>query len=66
LFTVLGAAAMTQLLGLLIEGEPSLICSPDGFKVIWHVGVISLAGASLLYWFVPDSLALRGGGLRSK
>lgn len=59
LFTVLGAAIMTQLLGLLVAGEPSGISGPDGFRVIWHVGLITLALVSILYAWVPDSRELR-------
>jgi len=59
-FTMLGAAAFTQVLGLLIESDPSLIKDPTGFRSIWYVGAVTLALASILYAFVPDSKALEG------
>lgn len=59
LFTVLGAAAMTQLLGFLIAAEPSGITSPEGFQVMWYLGAGCLAVVSLLYALVPDSQVLR-------
>ena len=59
-FTMLGAAAFTQVLGWLIESDPSLIKDPTGFRSIWYVGAVTLALASILYAFVPDSKALEG------
>jgi MFS family permease len=59
LFTVLGAGVMTQLLGLVIEGEPSRLSGPDGFRYLWYVGTAALVTVSILYSFVPDSKVLK-------
>ncbi|MBI4964489.1 MAG: MFS transporter [Desulfomonile tiedjei] len=59
LFTVLGAGVMTQLLGLVIEAEPSRLSGPDDFRSLWYVGVAALVIVSILYSFVPDSRALK-------
>jgi len=62
LFTVLGAATITQFLGMLVTAEPSRISGPEGFRIIWSVGVVSLALVSVLYGLVPGSKALRRRG----
>jgi sugar phosphate permease len=59
LFTVLGAAVMTQALGMLVAEGSSGMSGPDGFRIIWHVGLITLALVSFLYAWVPDSRELR-------
>ncbi len=61
LFTVLGAGVMTQLLGLVLSGEPSCLVGPDGFRPLWIVGALVLGGSFIAYAFVPDSRALREG-----
>jgi MFS family permease len=59
LFTVLGAAVMTQLLGLMIGSEPCDLTGPGDFRALWYVGAIALAISCLLYVFVPESKALK-------
>lgn len=59
LFTVLGAGVMTQLLGLVIEAEPSRLSGPDGFRSLWYVGTAALVTVSILYSLVPDSEVLK-------
>ena len=59
LFTVLGAAIMTQLLGLMIGSEPCDLTGPGDFRALWYVGAIALAISCLLYAFVPESKALK-------
>jgi len=59
LFTMLGAGFLTQVLGTLVEGDPSSITDPSGFRFIWYAGAASLLAASALYVKVPDSKALK-------
>jgi MFS family permease len=60
LFTILGCAVLTQILGWIIGGDASLITDTAGFRPIWYLGAGSLALASVLYAFVPDSKVLQG------
>jgi len=57
LLTTLGGAVFTQILGWLIERDPSRITELAGFRPIWYMGASSLALISVLYAFVPDSSA---------
>lgn len=59
LFTILGAAIITQFLGFIIGAEPATLNSPQDFNAVWIVGVVLLAAVSVLYMFVPDSKALK-------
>jgi hypothetical protein len=55
LFTILGAALITQFLGMIAGGEVSQFTGSADFKFMWIVGCVLLAIASILYCFVPDS-----------
>ncbi len=55
LFTILGAALITQFLGIIAGGEVSQFTGSADFRFIWIVGCILLTIASILYCFVPDS-----------
>ena len=55
LFTILGAALITQFLGMIAGGEVSQFSGSADFKFMWIVGCVLLAIASILYCFVPDS-----------
>ncbi len=59
LFTMLGAATITQLLGFVIGNDPTALGSPQEFNAIWIAGVAMLGISSILYAFVPDSKALK-------
>jgi len=59
LFTVLGAAAMTQLIGFVMPFQPSTLISSLNFSPMWLVGTTSLALACLLYTLVPDSIMFK-------
>lgn len=58
LFTVLGAAILTQVLGMLVAAEPSGMSGTDGFRAIWYVGFLTLALVSFLYAWTPESSEL--------
>jgi sugar phosphate permease len=58
LFNMLGAAFLTQMLGMFIEGDPLSITEPSGFGFIWYAGASCIMIPILLYYFVPDSKAL--------
>ncbi|MDQ7781926.1 MAG: MFS transporter [Desulfomonilaceae bacterium] len=59
LFTILGVGVMTHVLGAVVGGDPSHLTCPEQFRMIWIVGVGSLAGVTLLYLPVADSTALK-------
>jgi len=59
LFTVLGAAAMTQLIGLVMPSHPSEISSAYDFLGMWLIGGAALGLACLLYIRVPESSAVK-------
>jgi sugar phosphate permease len=58
LFTMLGGAVFTQILGAVLPGDPAAITSPEGYAVIFWLGAGSLALAGVLYVFVPESRAM--------
>ncbi|BEQ17084.1 MFS transporter [Desulfoferula mesophila] len=55
LYTMLGAAALMQTAGFLVDGEPSAMHGIEGYWPVWlfMAGGLSLAG--LLYLLIPDS-----------
>ncbi|MFH0824658.1 MAG: MFS transporter [Pseudomonadota bacterium] len=55
LFTTLGGGAMIHVLGMLLGKDPSNLMGPAGYRPLWVVGFVLLAGVSLLYLAVPDS-----------
>ena len=59
LFTILGAAMITQLLGFVIGADPNSLRSPDDFRAVWIVGTVLLSTVCCMYFFVPDSKALK-------
>lgn len=59
LFTILGAATITQLLGFLIGADPRAMTTPQDFNAVWIAGVLLLGLVSAMYVFVPDSDALK-------
>ncbi|MFH1117862.1 MAG: MFS transporter [Pseudomonadota bacterium] len=61
LFTILGVGVMTHLLGAVIGSDPSTLTDPGQFGMLWVVGVACLGTVSVLYCFVPESTALKGG-----
>ena len=54
-FTMLGGAVFTQILGFAVGGDPAKFTSVDDFSPIWWVGGIALGIASVLYYFTPES-----------
>lgn len=59
LFTILGAATITQFLGFVIGADPSALTTPQDFNSVWTVGIVLLGVVSAMYVFVPDSDALK-------
>jgi MFS family permease len=55
LFTVLGAAAMTQVIGLVMPSQPSNLNAALNFSPMWLVGIVALALACVFYIRVPES-----------
>ena len=53
-FTMLGGAVFTQILGFAVGGDPAKFTSVDDFSPIWWVGGIALGIASVLYYFTPE------------
>lgn len=59
LFTIIGVAIMTHVLGFAVGSDPSHLLAPVHFRSLWYIGGIGLAAVSFLYFFVPDSQALK-------
>ncbi|MGD8561341.1 MAG: MFS transporter [Desulfarculaceae bacterium] len=59
LFTMLGGAVFTQILGLVVAQDPSQITEPSEFNVVWLLGASTLAVVGVMYLFTPDSRALK-------
>ena len=55
LFTVLGAAAMTQLIGTVMPSLPFNVSASVSFSPMWLCGTIALGLAIVFYIFVPES-----------
>ena len=55
LFNILGAALITQILGILAGGKITEFRNVSDFNFIWLVGGLLLAIAMTLYCFVPES-----------
>ncbi len=55
LFTVLGAAAMTQLIGMVVSSHPSNVNASLNFSPMWSVGIVALGLACASYLLVPES-----------
>ena len=55
LFNILGAALITQILGLFAGGKITELQNVQDFRFIWLIGASLLAVAATLYCFVPES-----------
>ena len=55
LFTILGAALMTQVLGLFVQGDMNQLSGVKDFRFIWFAGAALLAIVTVMYSFVPES-----------
>jgi len=58
LFTMLGPAAMMQITGLIIEGDPSGLSGPEPFLPAWFFMTATMLAAGLVYLILPDSGAV--------
>jgi predicted MFS family arabinose efflux permease len=61
LFTMLGAAFITQVMGNLISPGPHGLNHPEAFRTAWLFSVAGLGLSGLVYIFIPDSRALKAG-----
>ncbi len=55
LFNILGAALISQILGLFGGGKITELQNVQDFRFMWLVGASLLAVAATLYCFVPES-----------
>lgn len=61
LFTMLGAAAFTQILGMVISSDPTSMRGPEGFAPAWYLGAGALGLAAFLYFWTPEGGKLTAG-----
>jgi MFS family permease len=61
LYTMLGAAGVMQIAGLLVEGEPAAMSGAAGYWPVWIFMAVSLGVAGTAYLFIPDSKAVKRG-----
>jgi len=59
LFTMLGAAMITQLIGVLLEDKAPGFIGPESFQAAWYLCSAGLTVAGVLYLLVPDSRVLK-------
>jgi predicted MFS family arabinose efflux permease len=59
LFTMLGAAFLMQVMGLVVEAGPQGLNHPEAFRPAWYVCVAGLSISAILYFFIPDSRILK-------
>jgi MFS family permease len=59
LFTMLGAAFLMQVMGLLVEAGPQGLGHPEAFRPAWFLCVAGLALAGAIYLWIPDSQVLK-------
>lgn len=59
LFTMLGGAFFTQVLGFVLPAKPSALHGPGGFAPAWWLGAGCLGLAALLYAFTPETGVLK-------
>jgi predicted MFS family arabinose efflux permease len=64
LVTMLGPGVFSQILGLALELGGGPEAGPAAFDSLWHIGAAFMALGLALYYFVPDSRALRGWGAK--
>ncbi|MCF8034282.1 MAG: MFS transporter [Desulfarculaceae bacterium] len=55
LYTMLGAAGVMQLAGLLVEGEPAAMHGVAGYWPVWVFMALGLGVSGAAYLFIPDS-----------
>lgn len=61
LWTMLGAALLSQALGLFLAGEPAQLGGPESFAAMWWVGAAGLGLSALMYLLVPESPVINRG-----
>ncbi len=61
LWTMMGAAILSQFLGLFLAGEPASLRGPESFALMWQVGAAGLGTSALLYFLVPESPVINRG-----
>jgi MFS family permease len=61
LWTMIGSASLSQVLGLFLAGEPATLAGPRSFAAMWWVGAAGVGLSALLYFFVPESRVIRRG-----
>jgi MFS family permease len=66
LFTMLGGAVFSQILGFLLPGDPASLTSPDDYSVIFWLGGSCLILVGLMYLFVPESKAMHKARQKDK
>lgn len=54
LFTMLGGAVFSQLLGWVIGGEPASLHGPAGFRPVWFLGAGCLFLVTILYYLTRE------------
>ncbi|MFH1057287.1 MAG: MFS transporter [Pseudomonadota bacterium] len=59
LLTMLGPGVFSQVLGLALEYGGGPNAGAQAYDSLWHIGAAFMALGLALYYFVPDSLALR-------
>lgn len=59
LFTMLGPAAVMQISGLLVRGEPAKLSQPGDFWPVWLFMAAGLGLSGAAYMFIPDSKVAR-------
>ncbi|MBU1451572.1 MAG: MFS transporter [Proteobacteria bacterium] len=60
LYTMLGAASLMQMAGLLVEGDPSSLSGIEGYWPVWLFMAGGLVLSGLLYILIPDSRPVGG------
>jgi predicted MFS family arabinose efflux permease len=58
-FTMLGAAFLMQVMGLVVEAGPQGLNQPEAFRPAWYICVAGLGLSGILYFFIPDSRVLK-------
>jgi predicted MFS family arabinose efflux permease len=61
LFTMLGAAFITQVMGLMIGPGLQDLNHPEAFRPAWYLCATGLGLSGLIYLFIPDSRVLKKG-----
>ncbi len=61
LFTMLGGGLFTQILGMVLSGEPASLTSPSDFSVLFWIGASSLVIVALFYTTIGESRVMQRG-----